>query len=74
MEAHDSTEMPVLQVSQQLDGVRLRKNVVPGDQLRIEVETVRLKASNAEIAARATVDGQIVCEANMRFMLSDGPG
>ncbi|HEU4338807.1 MAG TPA: UDP-3-O-acyl-N-acetylglucosamine deacetylase [Planctomycetota bacterium] len=57
-----------------LDGVRLRKNVVPGDQLRIEVETVRLKASNAEIAARATVDGQIVCEANMRFMLSDGPG
>ena len=57
-----------------LDGVRLRKNVVPGDQLRIEVETLRLKASNAEIAAKATVDGQVVCEANMRFMLSDAQG
>jgi len=57
-----------------LDGVRLRKNVVPGDQLRIEVETVRLKARTAEISARATVDGQVACEANMRFMLLDSAG
>jgi UDP-3-O-[3-hydroxymyristoyl] N-acetylglucosamine deacetylase/3-hydroxyacyl-[acyl-carrier-protein] dehydratase len=57
-----------------LDGVRLRKNVTPGDQLRIEVETVRLKARTAEISARATVDGQIACEANMRFMLLDSAG
>lgn len=57
-----------------LDGVRLRKNVVPGDQLRIEVETVRLKARTAEITARATVDGQVACEANMRFMLLDSAG
>jgi UDP-3-O-[3-hydroxymyristoyl] N-acetylglucosamine deacetylase/3-hydroxyacyl-[acyl-carrier-protein] dehydratase len=57
-----------------LDGVRLRKNVTPGDQLRIEVETVRLKARTAEITARATVDGQVACEANMRFMLLDSAG
>jgi len=57
-----------------IDGVRLRKNVVPGDQLRIEVETLKLKARTAEIAARATVDGQVVCEANMRFMLLDSSG
>jgi 3-hydroxyacyl-[acyl-carrier-protein] dehydratase len=57
-----------------LDGVRLRKSVVPGDQLRIEVETVRLKAKTAEITAKATVDGQIVCEANMRFMLLGSSG
>lgn len=57
-----------------LDGVRLRKNVTPGDQLRIEVETVRLKARTAEISARATVDGQVACEANMRFMLMDAAG
>ena len=36
-----------------LDGVRLRKNVVPGDQLRIEVETLRLKSRTAEIKAQA---------------------
>jgi len=57
-----------------MDGVRLRKNVTPGDQLRIEVETVRLKARTAEIVARATVDGQVACEANMRFMLLDSSG
>jgi len=57
-----------------MDGVRLRKNVTPGDQLRIEVETVRLKARTAEIVARATVDGQVACEANMRFMLLDSAG
>jgi UDP-3-O-[3-hydroxymyristoyl] N-acetylglucosamine deacetylase/3-hydroxyacyl-[acyl-carrier-protein] dehydratase len=57
-----------------LDGVRLRKNVVPGDQLRIEVETLRLKARTAEIKAQATVDGQIACEAQMRFMLLDSNG
>jgi UDP-3-O-[3-hydroxymyristoyl] N-acetylglucosamine deacetylase / 3-hydroxyacyl-[acyl-carrier-protein] dehydratase len=57
-----------------MDGVRLRKNVTPGDQLRIEVETIRLKARTAEIAAKATVDGQVACEANMRFMLLDSSG
>ena len=57
-----------------LDGVRLRRNVTPGDQLRIEVETLKLKARTAEIAARATVDGQVACEATMRFMLLDAAG
>jgi UDP-3-O-[3-hydroxymyristoyl] N-acetylglucosamine deacetylase / 3-hydroxyacyl-[acyl-carrier-protein] dehydratase len=57
-----------------MDSVRLRKPVTPGDQLRIEVETIRLKASTAEIAARATVDGQVTCEASMRFMLRDSEG
>ncbi|MBI4563189.1 MAG: UDP-3-O-[3-hydroxymyristoyl] N-acetylglucosamine deacetylase [Planctomycetes bacterium] len=57
-----------------LDGVRLRKNVVPGDQLRIEIETLKLKARTAEVAGRATVDGQVACEAAMKFMLLDSEG
>jgi UDP-3-O-[3-hydroxymyristoyl] N-acetylglucosamine deacetylase/3-hydroxyacyl-[acyl-carrier-protein] dehydratase len=56
-----------------LDGVKLRKNVVPGDQLRIEVETLKVKARTGEVFARATVDGSLVAEANMKFMLMDGP-
>jgi len=55
-----------------LDGVKLRKSVVPGDQLRIEVETIKIKARTGEVFARATVDGQLVAEANMKFMLMDG--
>ncbi len=55
-----------------LDGVKLRKSVVPGDQLRIEVETLKVKARTGEVYARATVDGSLVAEANMKFMLMDG--
>ncbi len=55
-----------------LDGVKLRKSVVPGDQLRVEVETIKVKARTGEVFARATVDGQLVAEANMKFMLMDG--
>jgi UDP-3-O-[3-hydroxymyristoyl] N-acetylglucosamine deacetylase/3-hydroxyacyl-[acyl-carrier-protein] dehydratase len=55
-----------------LDGVKLRKSVVPGDQLRIEVETIKVKARTGEVFARATVDGQLVTEATMKFMLMDG--
>jgi beta-hydroxyacyl-ACP dehydratase FabZ len=55
-----------------LDGVKLRKSVVPGDQLRIEVETIKVKARTGEVYTRATVDGALVTEATMKFMLADG--
>jgi len=55
-----------------LDGVKLRKSVVPGDQLRIEVETLKVKARTGEVYTRATVDGALVAEATMKFMLMDG--
>jgi UDP-3-O-[3-hydroxymyristoyl] N-acetylglucosamine deacetylase/3-hydroxyacyl-[acyl-carrier-protein] dehydratase len=54
-----------------MDGVRLRRTVIPGDQLRIEAETVRIKSRTAEVYTRATVDGQIVAEATMKFMLME---
>ena len=54
-----------------LDGVKLRKGVVPGDQLRIEVETIKVKARTGEVMAKATVDGQLVAEATMKFMLME---
>ncbi|MHC4605366.1 MAG: UDP-3-O-acyl-N-acetylglucosamine deacetylase [Planctomycetota bacterium] len=54
-----------------LDGVKLRKSVVPGDQLQIEVETIKLKTRTGEVYARGTVDGQIAAEATMKFMLMD---
>ena len=54
-----------------IDGVRLRKTVVPGDQLRIEAEALKVKARTGEVFARITVDGQLAAEANMKFMLAD---
>lgn len=54
-----------------LDGVKLRKTVVPGDQLRIEAETLRIKARTGEVFTRALVHGVVVAEASMRFMLAD---
>ncbi len=54
-----------------LDSVKLRKSVVPGDQLRLEVETIKIKARTGEVFGRGTVDGQVAIEANMKFMLMD---
>lgn len=54
-----------------LDGVKLRKSVIPGDQLRIEAETLKLKSRTGEVYGRALVDGQVAAEANMKFMLID---
>jgi len=54
-----------------LDEVKLRKTVIPGDQLRLEAETVRVKNRIAQVNTRALVEGQIVAEAKMKFMLVD---
>jgi 3-hydroxyacyl-[acyl-carrier-protein] dehydratase len=50
-----------------IDGVRFRRQVVPGDVLRMEVEIVRLKGSVGRGKAKATVDGERVCEAELMF-------
>ena len=50
---------------------KFRKPVVPGDQLRIEVDFLKLKPSAAKIHGRATVDGALVAEAEIIATLSD---
>jgi len=54
-----------------IDRVKLRGAVVPGDQLRIEVETVRMRASLGQVNARAKVGGKLVAEAQLKFTLID---
>jgi UDP-3-O-[3-hydroxymyristoyl] N-acetylglucosamine deacetylase / 3-hydroxyacyl-[acyl-carrier-protein] dehydratase len=54
-----------------LDGVKLRRPVVPGDQLRLEAGSVRLKGRAAQVKALARVDDRVVAEARIRFMLID---
>lgn len=52
-----------------IDKVKLRGSVVPGDQLRIEVETVRMKGETAQVRGIGTVAGKLVCEAILMFTL-----
>ncbi|CAM4093852.1 3-hydroxyacyl-ACP dehydratase FabZ [Kerstersia similis] len=46
-----------------IDNARFRRPVVPGDQLRIEVEAVRLSRVICKYKGRSLVDGQVAAEA-----------
>lgn len=54
-----------------IDKVKLRGAVVPGDQLRLEVETLRSKDQSAQVRATGSVAGKIVCEATLMFTMID---
>jgi len=48
-----------------IEGAKFRRPVVPGDQLRYEVEVLRLRSAYCKISGRALVDGQLAAEAVM---------
>ena len=54
-----------------IDKVKLRRSVVPGDQLRIEVEALKVRSRSARVHCRAMVEGKLACEAQINFMLAD---
>ncbi len=49
------------------DQVRFRRQVVPGDQLQLEVEITKLKGSIGKGQARAYVADQLAAEAELMF-------
>jgi len=54
-----------------LDGARFRKPVTPGDQLKLKLELVKLKAGTAKMRGVATVDDQLVAEADLMAAVVD---
>lgn len=55
-----------------IDGVRFRRPVVPGDQLRISCELISLKRRRfGKIRAEARVEGELVCSGELMFSLVD---
>jgi UDP-3-O-[3-hydroxymyristoyl] N-acetylglucosamine deacetylase/3-hydroxyacyl-[acyl-carrier-protein] dehydratase len=52
-----------------IDKVRFRGGVVPGDQLYLEVETLRMSRSRASIKAHAKVGKRVVSEAVLSFAM-----
>ncbi|MDD5561613.1 MAG: bifunctional UDP-3-O-[3-hydroxymyristoyl] N-acetylglucosamine deacetylase/3-hydroxyacyl-ACP dehydratase [Candidatus Omnitrophica bacterium] len=47
-----------------IDNVKFRKPVVPGDQLVLEVEAIKVKSKTGQVRGRALVDGKVVAEAD----------
>ena len=54
-----------------LDGVKFRKPVVPGDQIRMEVELLQNRGRTVRLMGRALVDGAVVAEAEMMSRIVD---
>jgi 3-hydroxyacyl-[acyl-carrier-protein] dehydratase len=52
-----------------IERAKFRKPVVPGDQLRIEVNVLAWKPRVAKMEGRATVDGKLACEATVMCAL-----
>ncbi|MGE6630312.1 3-hydroxyacyl-ACP dehydratase FabZ [Bacillus sp. NPDC077027] len=52
-----------------IDGCRFKKQVKPGDQLRLEVEITRFRGPVVKGKAVATVDGEVACEAELTFSI-----
>jgi beta-hydroxyacyl-ACP dehydratase FabZ len=48
-----------------IERARFRKPVVPGDQVRFEVEVLRLKTQYCKLGAKALVDGAVHAEAEL---------
>jgi 3-hydroxyacyl-[acyl-carrier-protein] dehydratase len=54
-----------------IDNCRFKKQVKPGDQLRLEVEIIRARGAIGKGKGVATVDGELVCETELMFALGE---
>lgn len=49
-----------------IDGAKFKQPVVPGDQLEIEVNFIKEKRGITLFSGRATVNGKLACEAELK--------
>jgi 3-hydroxyacyl-[acyl-carrier-protein] dehydratase len=54
-----------------LDKARFRRQVVPGDELVLDVELGRMSARAGKGSGRVLVDGDIACSCDLLFVLAD---
>ena len=54
-----------------IEKARFRRPVVPGDQLRLEMEVLRLRASHSKLAGRAWVGDDLAVEAVVSSAMVD---
>jgi UDP-3-O-[3-hydroxymyristoyl] N-acetylglucosamine deacetylase / 3-hydroxyacyl-[acyl-carrier-protein] dehydratase len=53
------------------DKIKFRKTVLPGDQLVLDVTAIKIKAKTGQVYGKALVDGKVVAEAEMMFILAE---
>ena len=56
-----------------VDKARFRKPVIPGDQVRLECEIMQRRSSSVRIHGTATVNGEVVAEAEMLSVMVERP-
>jgi 3-hydroxyacyl-[acyl-carrier-protein] dehydratase len=54
-----------------VERARFRRQVVPGDVLDLELEVTQLSARAGKGTGRATVGGQLACQADLLFVIVD---
>ncbi|MBM7714511.1 3-hydroxyacyl-[acyl-carrier-protein] dehydratase [Bacillus thermophilus] len=54
-----------------IDKCRFKRQVKPGDQLRLEVEMIRVKGPVGKGKGVATVNNEVVCETEIMFALGE---
>jgi len=54
-----------------IDNCRFRRPVVPGDQVRFEVELKQVRRNFGKLGGKALVDGELACEAELMSALVD---
>jgi UDP-3-O-[3-hydroxymyristoyl] N-acetylglucosamine deacetylase/3-hydroxyacyl-[acyl-carrier-protein] dehydratase len=54
-----------------IDGVRFRKPVLPGDQIKFELEMILFRRGTCKMQGKATVDGVVVTEATLMATIVD---
>lgn len=55
-----------------IDKCRFKRQVRPGDQLKLEVEMTRVRGTMGKGKGVATVDGEVAAEMELMFALGDG--
>ena len=54
-----------------IDGVRFRRAVIPGDQLRFEVEVLKIRSNIGKMKGQTFIGRKLVCEAELVFSIVD---
>ncbi len=57
-----------------IDKAKFRKPVIPGDQVRLEVEIIKMKTKFCHLKGKAFVDGDVVVEGEIMASLMDIEG
>jgi 3-hydroxyacyl-[acyl-carrier-protein] dehydratase len=52
-----------------IDDARFRRPVVPGDQIRLTMDVLKLRSRNCKMRGTATVDGELAAEAEIMSAL-----